>query len=141
MTLEAKVALTASGTFFLAALLTGVWKYRHMLLGEGHVAPVYVDVTHRAALLYAFAALLLARLVEESPFSPTVNLFAIGGPLLFFAGAIVTYVGLGFENRTDNQFRARTFSTTWGMVALIVAEIGGFGVLFVGFLLRAWWGW
>jgi hypothetical protein len=33
MTFEAKVTLTASGTFFLAALLTGVWKYRHM---RGH---------------------------------------------------------------------------------------------------------
>jgi hypothetical protein len=141
MTLETKIALTASGTFFLAALLTGIWKYRHMLLAEGHVAPVYVDVAHRAALLYAFAALLLARLVEESPFSPTVNLFAVGGPLLFFAVAIATYVGLGFENRTDNQFRERNFGTTWGMVALIVVEIGGFGVLFAGFLLRAWWGW
>ena len=141
MILEAKVALTASGTFFLVALLTGIWKYRHMLLNDGHVAPVYVDVAHRAALLYAFAALLLARLVEESPFSPTVNLFAIGGPLLFFAVAIASYVGLGFENRTDNQFRERNFNTTWGMAALIVAEIGGFGVLFVGFLLRAWWGW
>jgi len=141
MILESKVALTAAGSFFMTALLTGVWKYRHMLVSEGHVAPVYVDTAHRAALLYTFAAVLLARLVEESPFSPTVNLFAIGGPLLFFAIAIGSYIGLGFENRTDNQFRVRNFNTTWGMVALIVAEIGGFGVLFVGFLLRAWAGW
>jgi len=141
MILESKIALTASGTFFLTALLTGVWKYRHMLLNDGHVAPVYVDTAHRAALLYAFAALLLARLVEESPFPPAVNLAAVGAPLAFFAIAIATYVGLGLENRTDNQFRERNFGTTWGMVALIVAEIGGFGVLFAGFLLRAWGGW
>ena len=141
MILESKIALTASGTFFLTALLTGVWKYRHMLLDEGHVAPVYVDTAHRAALLYTFAALLLARLVEESPFSQVVNLWSIGGPLAFFAVAIASYIGLGLENRTDNQFRERNFNTTWGMAALIVAEIGGFGVLFAGFLLRVWGGW
>jgi hypothetical protein len=134
MILESKVALTASGIFFTTALLTGVWKYRHMLLAEGHVAPFYVDTAHRAALLYTFAALLLAQLVEQSPFPPMVNLVAIGGPLAFFATAI------GFENRTDNQFRERNFATTWGMVALIVVEIGGFGVLFAGFLLRVWAG-
>lgn len=141
MILESKIALTASGTFFLTALLTGVWKYRHMLLSEGHVAPIYVDTAHRAALLYSFAALLLARLVEESPFPLAVNLLAIGGPLTFFAVAIASYIGLGLENRTDNQFRERNFNTTWGMAALIVAEIGGFGVLFAGFLLRVWGGW
>jgi len=141
MLLEVKVALTAAGTFFLTALVTGVWKYRHMLSSESHVAPVYVDVAHRAALLYTFAGLFLARMVEDSPFPRAVNLAAIGGPLLFFAVAIATYVGLGLENHTDNQFRERNFNTTWGMVALIVAEIGGFGTLFAGFLLRAWGGW
>lgn len=125
----------------MTALLTGVWKYRHMLVAEGHLAPFYVDTAHRAALLYTFAALLLARLVEESPFSPAVNLAAIGGPLAFFATAIATYIRLGAENRTENQFHERTFATTWGMAALIIAEIGGFGVLLAGFLLRAWAGW
>ncbi len=141
MILETKVALTAAGVFFMTALLTGIWKYRRMLDDESHTAPPYVDVAHRAALLYTFAAVLLARLVEESPFSRTTNLLAIGGPLVFFATAIATYVRLGAENRTDNQFRERNFATTWGMIALIVAEVGGFGLLFAGFLLRAWAGW
>jgi hypothetical protein len=141
MIFEVKLALTAAAAFFMTALVTGVWKYRHMLESERHVAPVYVDVAHRAALLYTFAALFLARLVEESPFPRAVNVIALGGPLLFFAIAIATYVALGFENRTDNQFRERSFGTTWGMWALIVVEIGGFGVLFAGFLLRAWGGW
>ena len=141
MILESKIALTFAGIFFTTALFTGVWKYRCMLRAEAHVAPFYVDTAHRAALLYAFAALLLARLVEQSPFPRMVNLVAIGGPLAFFATAIVTYIALGFENRTDNQFRERNFATTWGMVTLIVVEITGFGVLFAGFLLRAWAGW
>ncbi|HEY2389282.1 MAG TPA: hypothetical protein VGK30_20200 [Candidatus Binatia bacterium] len=141
MILEVKLALTAAGTFFLTALVTGVWKYRHMLNDPSHLAPPYVDVAHRAALLYTFAALFLARMVEDSAFPRAVNVAAIGGPLLFFAIAIATYVALGLENRTDNQFRERNFGTTWGMVGLIVAEIGGFGTLFAGFLLRAWAGW
>ena len=141
MMLEVRIALTAAGLFFAAALATGVWKYRHMLLNETHAAPVYVDVAHRAALLYTFAALLLARLVEESPFSRVVNVVALLAPLAFFAIAIATYVQLGIRNTTDNQFRERTVGTTWGMAALIVAEVAGFGVLFVGFLLRAWAGW
>jgi len=141
MLFEVKLALTAAGSFFFTALATGVWKYRYMLLDERHVAPVYVDVAHRAALLYTFAALFLARLVEDSPFPRPVNVLAIGGPLLFFAIAIATYVHLGIANRTDNQFREWNFGTTWGMLALIAAEVGGFGVLFVGFLLRAWGGW
>jgi hypothetical protein len=141
MTLEVRVALTAAGLFFATALATGVWKYRWMLTDERHAAPVYVDVAHRAALLYTFAALLLARLVEESPFSQTVNVMALTAPLAFFAIAIATYVGLGIRNTTDNQFRERNLGTTWGMAALILAEVSGFGVLFVGFLLRAWGGW
>jgi hypothetical protein len=140
MLLEVKVALTAAGVFFLTALLTGVWKYRYMLLDERHVAPFYVDVAHRAALLYTFAALFLSQIVQQSPFPRTVNVLAIGGPLVFFAIAIATYIRLGLENRTDNQFRERNFATTWGMLALIVAEVGGFGVLFAGFLLRVWGG-
>ncbi len=138
MTLEVKVTLTASGLFFLTALGTGVWKYRHMLSSAEHRAPVYVDVAHRAALLYSFAGLLLARFVEESPFPRAVNLVAVLLPLVFFALAIATYVQLGVRNDTDNQFRERNFGTTGAMWLLIVAEGSGFLVLFAGFVLRAW---
>jgi hypothetical protein len=45
-------------------ILTGVWKYRHMLLSDGHVAPVYVDTAHRAALLYTFGVLFVGFLLR-----------------------------------------------------------------------------
>jgi hypothetical protein len=138
MTPEVKVTLTATGLFFLAALGTGAWKYRHMLLNDDHRAPVYVDVAHRAALLYSFAGVLLTRFVEESPLPRPVTLVAVLLPLVFFALAIGTYVQLGLRNHTDNQFRERNFGTTWAMGLLIAAEMGGFLVLFAGFVYRAW---
>lgn len=131
---EITVALMACGTFFMTALLTGVWKYRCMMSRPEHQAPVYVDIAHRAALLYTFASLVLAKFAELSPFSSAVNTAAVGGPIAFFALAIATYIQLGLSERTDNQFRERNFGTTWGMWLLIAGEIGGFGVLFVGFL-------
>lgn len=38
-------------------------------------------------------------------------------------------------HETDNQFVRETPTQRYGMIALIVAEVGGFSVLFVGFLL------
>jgi hypothetical protein len=138
-----KLALLASGVFFLNALLTGTWKYLQIRTSPDALAHPYTDIAHRASLLYSFAALLLARFVELSPYSNTVELWAVALPLLFFAGAIVAYMIHGALRDTDNQLRtphvlgSRTLSpasmTAW-MVALIVAEIGGFLVLFVGFL-------
>ena len=125
---------TACGTFFLTALLSGIWKWRAMLAAPDHQAPFYVDTAHRAALLYSFACLVLIHFLELSPFSETVNVLAAAAPLAFFALAIATYLVLGYQDRTDNQFSERTFATTGGMVLLAAAEIGGFAVLFAGFL-------
>ena len=56
---DTKAVLLAAGLIFLWALLIGVWKYREMAASpEGRAHP-YVDVAHRAALLYSFATLLL----------------------------------------------------------------------------------
>ncbi len=54
--------------------------------------------------------------------------------LTFFAIAVATYLMLGYQDRTDNQFSERNFGTTTGMVLLVAAEVGGFAVLFAGFL-------
>ena len=56
---DTKAVLLAAGLIFLWALLIGVWKYREMAASpEGRAHP-YVDVAHRAALLYSFATLLI----------------------------------------------------------------------------------
>jgi hypothetical protein len=142
------LALTSAGGIFLTALLTGIWKYRRILASPEAQAPPYVDVAHRAALLYSFACVLLAELAERSVWPNAVNAAAVLASVVFFALAIAGYVQHGWLNDTDNQFRrphrvgTRTIPTAFirgFMGALIVAEVGGLLVLFSGYLasLRA----
>lgn len=130
----ARLALLASGLFLLTGLVTGIWKYHGIMTREGHRAHVYVDIAHRAALLYSFAALVMMKLVEYSPYSAAVQLWATALPLFFFAAAIASYVYHGFAEDTDNQLRERNLASTWGMYLLIGGEVGGVLVLFWGFL-------
>lgn len=138
-----KLALTASGVFLLTGLLTGVWKYLGIARSADAKAPVYVDIAHRAALLYSFASLVIAKFVEYSPWSETVDLLAVFFPVFYFALAIGGYVLHGLLRDTDNQFLKPHIVGRWHlppvmltgfMWSLIAAEIGGFGVLFAGFV-------
>jgi hypothetical protein len=136
ITVDKQLIIVAMGLFFLTGLLTGVWKYYHMLHRTDHQAPVYVNIAHSAALQYSFACLVLLVFAGLSSFPVAVNAAAAGVVLLFFASAITTYIVLGLRNRTNNQFERRSVLTTWGMWALIAGEIGGFGVLAAGALAR-----
>jgi hypothetical protein len=138
-----ELCVVASGIFFLTGLLTGAWKYVHMMRSPTATAPVYVDIAHRAALLYSFASLLLAVFAGLSVWSDTVNLWAAGLTLAYFAGAIGTYVVHGVLRDTDNQLlrphrlgrgTVHPASVAAFMVSLMAAEIGGFLVLFAGTL-------
>lgn len=133
----------ACGIFFLTGLITGVWKYYHIHSSEEAQAPVYVNIAHRTSLMYSFATLVLAKFVELSPYSETVTFWAAAAPILFFALAISTYVIHGVLQDTDNQmerphklgsFTLPNWVIIAFMAALITAEIGGFAILFVGFL-------
>jgi hypothetical protein len=93
-----------------------------------------VDIAHRAALLYSFAALVISKLLEYSPYSERVQLAAAGVPLVFFALTIAGYAAHGFRDDTENIFAERNFTTTWFMYALIVGEIGGVAVILWGFI-------
>lgn len=138
-----KLALLACGIFFLTGLLTGVWKYLRIWKSPTAEAPRYVSVAHQASLLYAFAALVLFQFLQFSPYSETVNIAAVALPVLFFALAIASYVAHAIAGDTDNQFRkpygfgrvrippALFHVFVW---LLIAAELGGFLVLFAGFL-------
>ncbi|HEY0004178.1 MAG TPA: hypothetical protein VGB17_05160 [Pyrinomonadaceae bacterium] len=134
MSLAIKISLAASGIFLMSGLLTGILKYRGIMTSEEHRAPVYIDIAHRASFLYSFAALVIAKLLEYSPYSQTVQVWAAVLPLAFFAITILGYTLTGLQNRTDNLFRERNFTTTWYMYALILAEIGGFAIILWGFL-------
>lgn len=129
--------LLGAGVMFLLALVLGVWKYRQMATAETHLAHPYVDIAHRAALLYSFATLLVAVFVELSGWSEAVDLVAAAVLYVFFLAAIVGYAYHGWRRDTDNQFRDPTPSrgAVHGfMWALILGEIGAFAVLLAGFV-------
>jgi hypothetical protein len=131
---DTKAVLLAAAGMFLWALLLGVWKYRQIATSEDHLAHPYVDIAHRAALLYSFALLLVATFVQLSGWSTLVNLLAAGAMTLYFYAAVATYTLHGARRDTDNQFRDPVRGTHAMMIALIVAEIGGWLVLVAGFL-------
>lgn len=134
MNLAVRLSLAASGVFLLFGMLLGVVKYRAIMRSPAHRAPVYVDIAHRASLLYSFAALVIAELLRYSPYPVAVQLAAAGVPVLFFALTIAGYSAHGLKDDTENMFAERNFITTWFMYALITGEIGGMAVVLWGFI-------
>lgn len=138
-------ALWGCGIFFLTGLLTGVWKYWQVASSDKGRAHYYVDVAHRASLLYAFACLVLERFALLSVWDDWINTVAVLASLLFFGLAIGSYILHGFLQDTRNQLQrphrlgggsVPAVAMTSFMVLLIVAEVGGFAVLFAGFVMR-----
>lgn len=138
--------LVSAGGFFLVGLLSGAWKYLCIRASDDARAPLYVDLAHRAALLYAFAGVLLSRLCERNAWSNPVNLGACIVLQVFFAISVVGYVVHGALRDTDNQFRRphrlgtrvlSASSMTTFMMALIAAEVSAFVVVFTGYILEA----
>ena len=138
-----QLAVVAAGIFFLIGLLTGTWKYLQIRSSENAVAHPYVDIAHRASLMYSFAALLLSRFAEISQLPRNIEWWAVLFPVAYFAYAILLYIVHGALKDTDNQLRPpfRMGSLVLppmfvglSMWSLIVAEIGGFLVLFYGVL-------
>lgn len=129
-----KLTLAASGIFLFVGLIGGILKYHGIMTSPDHQAHPYIDIAHRASLLYSFAALVMAALLNFSPYSDRVQVLITGVPLFFFAAAIAQYYRLGFERRITNQFKERNFSTTWGMLLLIIGEVGGVGAIVWGFI-------
>lgn len=135
------LALIGAGLLFLIGLLTGVWKYLQIRRSPTATAHPYVDIAHRAALMYSFASLLLAKFAEISQLPEMIEVLAVAAPLTFFFLAVGGYVLHGALRDTDNQLRRPhvfgrgtlpNLALSGFMLALIVAEIGGFLVLFYG---------
>jgi hypothetical protein len=131
---DVKLTLLATGLIFLLALVLGVRKYRQILISPDHRAHPYVDIAHRAALLYSFATLLVAVFVQLSVWPVWVNLTAAMVLVFFFVAAILSYIAHGLKQDTDNQFAHPDRALRAGMIALVIGEVGGFGVLLAGFL-------
>ena len=129
-----KISLLASGLYLLVGMLIGIVKFERMLHTADHMAPAYIDIAHRAAFLYSFAMLVIAKLLEYSPYSDSVQLAASGIVIVFLSITIVGYFTHGLRNKTDNLFRERTFQTTWYVYMLAAGEISGLSVILWGFI-------
>ncbi|MEZ0148827.1 MAG: hypothetical protein AB9Q19_05850 [Candidatus Reddybacter sp.] len=132
------LAISCAGVFFMSALLTGFWKFSCMMKSSECKAPHYVDIAHRASLMYAYGAILVVVFAYFSVFSSFVNTLATAVLMLFFALAIVKYIVAGRANNTNNQFRDSASPKADQMLLLVVGlcETEGFGVLLSGFALR-----
>ncbi|MFT3900747.1 MAG: hypothetical protein QM728_10980 [Gordonia sp. (in: high G+C Gram-positive bacteria)] len=132
--------VVAAGLLLAWAMGLGVWKYQQILSSSAGVAHPYVDIAHRAALMYSFATLLLAALVALSGWPAWVNATCVAVELFFFVGAIGSYMLHGALRDTENQFHPRPAAAVRGfMTALIVGEVGGVLVLVAG-VVFAWTG-
>lgn len=129
------ITLFAAGAIFLLALILGIWKYRQMAVNADHLAHPYVDIAHRAALMYSFSTLLVAVFVQFSAWPMWVNLTAAMVLVFFFVVAIAAYIQHGVRRDTTNQFEHPSAGLHAGMVALILGEVGGFLVLLSGFVV------
>ena len=134
MPLAVKLSLAASGFYLLVGMLFGVVKYAKIMRSAEHRAPVYIDIAHRAAFMYSFAALVIARLLESNPYSERVQVGAAGLVLAYFTVTILGYTAHGLRDDTENIFAERNVTTTWFMYTLIAAEVGGLSVILWGFL-------
>ena len=134
--LDTKVIVLVAGFLLLWALGLGVVKYHQMATSADGTAHRYVDIAHRAALMYSFAALVLAVLAQFSAWSVAVDLIAASVVLSFFVAAVVSYTVHGFRRDTENQFVDPVPGTHLFMMSLIVGEIGGTAVLVAGFAVQ-----
>ncbi len=127
----------------MVGLITGLWKYRGMIFNADGQAAAYVDICHRAALMYAFACLVLAEFARLSVWPARFNLAAVALPIIFFAAAVGSYTVHGLLQDTDNQLRrphrigtrhVHSSAVSVFIYLLAAGEIGGFAVLFAGSL-------
>jgi hypothetical protein len=138
------LAIICAGAFFLTGLVTGIWKYLAIKNSADGIAHPYINICHRASLMYAFAAILLAEFAKISQLPEVLEFYAMALVLLYFATAIIMYMLHGIFKDTTNQAKppftmgkmpVPSIAITLFMWSLIVAEIGGFLVLFYGVLV------
>lgn len=137
-------ALLSSGFFLLIGMLTGVWKYIQIHMSEDNKAHPYVDIAHRASLLYSAACISLAGLTVLSVWTTQINFYLVLSNAVFFFFAVFSYVLHGMLKDTKNQFAEPhhvgdyTLSpiiVSGFMVLLIVAEVGATTGLLYGAVL------
>lgn len=136
--LPTQLALVSATLIFVAALFLGVWKFYEMVKSPVGQAHVYVDIAHRAALLYSFATAMFAPLVQFNTWSANQNAAAVSVLVFFFVANIANYVRLGWSKATTNQLVPVPRSATVVVLAQLVAEVGAAGFILSGFVIDQW---
>lgn len=143
LALAVKIAIIFSGIFLWIGMFTGVWKYWQIRQSPQSRAHYYVDIAHRSSLLYAPATLILAVLAYYSDLSSAMNLICVLVNIVFFSFSIAAYMLHGFLQDTTNQFKQPHqlgrfhlpgSLMSLAMLGLIIAELGGTGILLYGAL-------
>lgn len=143
ITSSASFALLSAGLFLIVGLLSGLWKFIQMWNSPQGLAHPYLDIAHRASLMYGFACLILSGLAMFSIHPETGNFTAAVLVITFFALAVLGYLLQALLKGPDNQLRQphRIGSAPLPragiglfMVLLILAEVGGTLYLFAGAL-------
>jgi hypothetical protein len=144
MMIAEKICLIACGLFFLAGLLTGAWKYAATRRGPDFRASRYISISHRTALMYSFACLVLLELTRRSPLPDMIESVIVTALIVFFALAQGSYILHGLMRDTENQLaRPHRFGSrhwpSWMislfMLVLITVELTGFLILFIAALV------
>ncbi|KAG0048888.1 hypothetical protein BGZ83_006219 [Gryganskiella cystojenkinii] len=136
--------LALGGYHLMAGLLLGTLKYYQIYTSKTATAHPYISASHRASLMYGFASAQLALLAACSSWSEQTNVAATLATQLFFVSAVGTYAVHGILRDTTNQLKEphklgeKRHLPPWlvrgFMISLILAEMGGCGVLTAGAL-------
>ncbi|MDT7837458.1 hypothetical protein [Aquabacterium sp. OR-4] len=146
--IAASLALACAGGLLLVGLLLGVWKYRAIRRSAQAQAPEYVSTAHRAALMYAFATVLLGLLAQHNALPTAWAVACVLAAVASFVLAIGSYVLHGVLRDTDNQFaepmrvgprvvHSRVADAV--MAGKALAELAAVGGLLGGYLRALGW--
>jgi hypothetical protein len=117
-------ALFFSVFYFIAALMTGVWKWRSMLVARDGRAHAYVDIAHHAALHYGPFIVLAGALASFWPFDelfPAWVLIAVMGWTML--ASLGRYTSLGIRAATPNQLHNATASARLGLLFFFFGSV------------------
>lgn len=128
----------------MSGLVLGVVKYYQISTSKSSTAHPYISTAHRAALMYGFASVQMAGMSLLSSWDESINVQATVAAQFFFVSAELLYVVHGLLRDTTNQLKKphklgeKMTIPSWmlkgSMAMLIIAEIGGCGILCAGML-------
>jgi hypothetical protein len=134
-----QVALFFSAFYFIAVLLTGVWKWRAMLGSPNGQAHKYIDIAHHAALHYGPFILLAGGLASLWPwqgFLPAWIFIEIMGWTMVLS--LSRYISLGLRGETTNQLRKPDAAAKFGLMFFFFGSVLPGMSIAIGAIVALW---